>query len=52
VLRPQAQVKHFADFSDPAGLIAAGERAAEEALPQVMRVLEQHRSLFVRTLSS
>jgi NTE family protein len=48
VVRPDAEVKHFADFSDPAGLIAAGERAAEETLPQIMGVLERHRSLFVR----
>jgi len=41
-------VKHFADFSDPAGLVAAGERAAEAALPEVADVLERHRSLFVR----
>lgn len=48
VLRPQATVKHFADFSDAAGLIAAGERAAEAALPEIAGVLERHRSLFVR----
>jgi NTE family protein len=48
VVRPQAKVKHFADFSDPAGLIAAGERAAEEALPEITDVLERHHSLFVR----
>ena len=48
VVRPQAAVKHFADFSDAAGLIAAGERAAEAALPEIMQVLERHRSLFVR----
>jgi NTE family protein len=48
VVRPQAVVKHFADFSDPAGLIASGEHAAEEALPQIAGVLERHRSLFVR----
>ncbi len=48
VVRPQATVKHFADFSDPAGLIAAGERAAEAALPEITGVLERHRSLFVR----
>jgi len=48
VVRPQAAVKHFADFSDAAGLIAAGERAAEAALPEIVQVLERHRSLFVR----
>jgi len=48
VLRPQCTVKHFADFSDPAGLIAAGERAAEAVLPEIAAVLERHRSLFVR----
>ena len=48
VVRPQVVVKHFADFSDPAGLIAAGERAAETALPEIAGVLERHRSLFVR----
>ncbi len=48
VVRPQATVKHFADFSDPSGLVAAGERAAEAALPEITGVLERHRSLFVR----
>ncbi len=48
VVRPHATVKHFADFSDPAGLIAAGEHAAEAALPEIAAVLERHRSLFVR----
>jgi len=52
VVRPQATVKHFADFSDPAGLIAAGERAAEAALPEIAAVLERHRSLFVRVESA
>lgn len=52
VVRPQATVKHFADFSDPAGLIAAGERAAEAALPEIAAVLERHRSLFVRAAES
>lgn len=51
VVRPQATVKHFADFSDPAGLIASGERAAEETLPQIAAVLERHRSLFVRPVA-
>jgi len=48
VVRPQATVQHFADFSDPAGLIAAGERATEAALPEIAAVLERHRSLFVQ----
>jgi NTE family protein len=51
VVRPQAKVKHFADFSDAAGLIAAGERAAETALPEIVQVLERHRSLFVRPVA-
>lgn len=49
VVRPHCQVRHFADFSDPAGLIAAGERAAEAVLPEIAAVMERHRSLFVRT---
>lgn len=48
VIRPQATVKHFADFSDAAGLIAAGERAAAAVLPEIAQVLDRHRSLFVR----
>lgn len=48
VVRPKSQPRHFADFSDPAALITAGERAAEETLPQIAAVLEEHRSLFVR----
>ncbi len=48
VVRPQAVVKHFADFSEPTGVVAAGERAAEETLPEIAGVLERHRSLFVR----
>ena len=51
VVRPKVTVKHFADFSDAAGLIAAGERAAEAALPEIAQVLERHRSLFVRQLA-
>jgi NTE family protein len=47
VVRPEAVVKHFADFSDPAALIVAGERAAEQTLPEIVAVLERHRSLFV-----
>lgn len=50
VVRPEVQVKHFADFSDPARLIASGERAAEETLPQIAGVVERHRSLFVRAV--
>ena len=49
VVRPRVTVKHFADFSDPAGIIAAGEQAAEAGLPEIKAVLERHRSLFVRT---
>lgn len=51
VVRPKATVKHFADFSDAAGQIAAGERAAEAALPEIVQVLERHRSLFVRAVA-
>lgn len=51
VIRPQATVKHFADFSDAAGLIAAGERAAEAVLAEIAQVLERHRSLFVRSVA-
>ncbi len=51
VVRPQCTVSHFADFSDPAGLIAAGERAAEAVLPEIAAVMERHRSLFVRTVA-
>lgn len=49
VLRPEVTVRHFADFSDAEGLIAAGARAAEAALAEITGVLERHRSLFVRT---
>lgn len=52
VVRPEAAVRHFADFSDPAGLIAAGERAAEATLPSIAAVLERHRSLFVHSSST
>jgi NTE family protein len=51
VVRPQCAVKHFADFTDPAGLITAGERAAEAVLPEIAAVLERHHALFVRTLA-
>ena len=54
VVRPTAATQHFADFSDPTALIAAGERAAEQTLPEIAAVLERHRSLFVvqeRTLT-
>jgi len=47
VVRPHCMVKHFADFSDPAGLIAAGEVAAEAVLPEIAAVLERHHALFV-----
>lgn len=52
VLRPRVMVRHFADFSDCDGLIAAGERAAEAALDEVVAVLERHRSLFIRAPSA
>lgn len=48
VVRPRVTVEHFADFSDPEGLIAAGEQAAEGALSSIVAVLERHQSLFVR----
>ena len=48
VVRPDAVIRHFADFSDPAGLIAAGEQAAEATIRDIAAVLERHRSLFVR----
>lgn len=48
VLRPRVTVGHFADFGDPEGLISAGERAAEDAMPEIAAVLERHRALFVR----
>lgn len=50
VVRPEAAARHFADFSDPEGLIAAGGRAAEAALADIAGVLERHRSLFVRAV--
>ena len=43
VVRPQCLVDHFADLSDPVGLIASGERAAEAALPAIVAVLDRHR---------
>jgi len=49
VVRPHCVVQHFADFSDPAGLIAAGERAAEAVLPEIAAVMERHHALFIRT---
>jgi len=48
VLRPEVSVRHFADFSDPEGLIDAGARAAEGSLTAIRAVLDGHRSLFVR----
>lgn len=48
MLRPQVTVRHFADFSDVAGLIAAGQSAAERSLDEIAAVLERHGSLFVR----
>lgn len=52
VVRVQVSVRHFADVSDPGRLIAAGERAAEGTLPEIVAVLERHRSLFVRARRS
>jgi NTE family protein len=51
VVRPELGLRHFADFGDPEGLIAAGERAAEASLAEIAGVLERHRSLFVRPVS-
>lgn len=48
VVRPGVGVRDFADFTDPEGLIAAGERAADASLAEIAGVLERHRSLFVR----
>ncbi len=49
VVRVRVPPRHFADFSDPEGLIRAGESAAEGCLADVVSVLERHRALFVRT---
>jgi NTE family protein len=51
VLRAHVELRDFADFSAPQRAMAAGERAAEEALPEIAAVLERHRSLFVRTVN-
>ena len=48
VVRVNASVRHFADFSDPERLVAAGERAAEASLGDILFVLERHRSLFLQ----
>lgn len=48
VVRVRTEVRHFADFSDAAGLIAAGEQAAEAVLDQIQDVLVRHEALFVR----
>lgn len=48
VLRPQVTVAHFADFSDAAGLIEAGERSAEASIDAIEAVIERHQSLFIR----
>lgn len=48
VVHPDVGVRHFADFSNPEELIAAGERAAEASLGEIARVLDEHYSLFVR----
>lgn len=52
VVRPEVAIRHFADFSDPAGLIAAGEQAAEATIRDIAAVLERHRSLFVRATTT
>lgn len=49
VVRVHAQVRHFADFGDLEGLIAAGERAAEASLDAIRDVLDRHHRLFVTT---
>jgi len=48
VVRVQVPPRHFADFSDPEGLIRAGESAAEACLAEIVSVLDRHRALFVR----
>jgi predicted acylesterase/phospholipase RssA len=48
VIRPDAPVRHVADFENPDSVIAAGELAAERVLADIRGVLERHRSLFVR----
>lgn len=48
VVRVQVPPRHFADFSDPEGLIRAGESAAEACLTEIVSVLDRHRALFVR----
>ncbi len=52
VVRVGVQVRHFADIEDPERLVAAGERAAEAALPEIRAVLARHRGLFVRARAS
>ena len=51
VVRPDVPDRDFADFSEPEGLIGAGERAAEASLAEIVAVLERHRSLFVRPVT-
>jgi len=51
VVRVDARVRHFGDFENVEGLIAAGERAAEDALDGIRAVLDRHRALFVRSPS-
>ena len=48
VVRVQVPPRHFADFSDPEGLIRAGESATEACLTEIVSVLDRHRALFVR----
>jgi NTE family protein len=52
IIRVGARVRHFADFENVEGLIAAGKKAAEEALGDIRAVLERHRALFVRVPST
>ena len=51
VVHPETGPRHFADFSEPESLIAAGERAAEASLTEITNVLERHQSLFVRPIA-
>jgi NTE family protein len=51
VIRPLCVVEHFADVSNPAGLIASGERATEEVLPEIAAVLDRSRSRCSRHLN-
>lgn len=48
VVDVETPARGVTDFSDPEGLIAAGERAAEQVIDGVRAVVDRHRSLFVR----